>query len=80
MISYMGVGEHFFHDKVVVHLLCQFPPLLQALGLLVVFNLQFKRYTHTGSGQSVSCWFSTYTLHPVVTGKGVKWRRIRVRW
>lgn len=38
----MGVGEHFFHDEVVVHLLRQFPPLLQAFRLLVVFNLQCK--------------------------------------
>ena len=49
-LTYMGVGEHFFHDKVVVDLLCQFPPLLQAFRLLEVFNLQCKS-THIPEGQ-----------------------------
>lgn len=43
MLTYMGVGEHFFHDEVVVHLLGQFSPLLQAFRFLVVFNLRFRK-------------------------------------
>lgn len=72
MLTYMGVGEHFFHDEVVVHLLGQFSPLLQAFRFLVVFNLRFRkargfRYYHR-KGARVG-WGFIQLCDVIVTGR-----------